>query len=129
MKIWIDDVEYILTPKNQETENGSGTFICELNGEKWYLGKEAPKKMNWGEATQWAAENDLILPPREILLMCYINKNTRRFFKDIYYWSGTEYNSSYAWFQSWCSSGPGNQINVSKASEARVRSVYSLGAQ
>ena len=135
----IDGVEYVLIPKNQETEswaddinNGTGILICELNGDKWYLGKEAPEEMDWSRATQWAAENDLILPPREILLMCYVNKNTRKFFKDYYYWTGTELDTSRAWIQYWYPTYPGYQGSFNKTIALRVRGVYkekTVGAQ
>lgn len=40
-----------------------------------------------------------------------------------YYWSSTEYDASYAWFQIWNSSAPGNQNNDGKANTRRVRAV------
>lgn len=41
----------------------------------------------------------------------------------IYYWSSTEYSASFAWYQSWDSSLPGNQLGSSKTNSIRVRAV------
>jgi hypothetical protein len=40
-----------------------------------------------------------------------------------YYWSSSEYNASFAWFQGWSSSLPGYQNNTFKSNSFRVRAV------
>lgn len=44
-------------------------------------------------------------------------------FGSAYYWSSSDYNASYAWFQGWYSSNPGFQSNHGKTNSFRVRAV------
>ena len=44
-------------------------------------------------------------------------------FGSAYYWSSSDYNASYAWFQYWISSNPGFQNGNTKTSTSRVRAV------
>ena len=82
-----DTCEYRIKPKEAE----KGDFICEIDGVKWWLGPESEEEMSWGDAKEWAEQQGCVLPPREVLLMCYIKEDIRKQFKEDWYWSGDEY--------------------------------------
>jgi hypothetical protein len=44
-------------------------------------------------------------------------------FGSAYYWSSSDYNTTFAWHQYWSSSNPGYQLNLIKYSTPRVRAV------
>lgn len=95
---WFENSVYRIKPKKAE----KGDFICEIDGKKWYLGPEADKRMTWDEAKEWAEKQGCMLPPREVLLMCYIKEDIRKQFNQEWYWSSGEcYNepARYAWGQ------------------------------
>lgn len=79
--------------------------ICELDGYKWLLGPEAPEEMSWADAMAWCKEQGGELPPREVLLMCYLNELVRLMFKSEWYWSATEVSTIYAWDQDFSNGG------------------------
>jgi hypothetical protein len=95
-------------------------IICELNGYRWQLGPEADDELNWREAFDWCESVGGELPPREVLLMAYLNKETRPLFKEKWYWSSTEYSATYAWTQYF---SYGNQYNTTKTTNYYVRAV------
>lgn len=118
---WQEELEYRIKPKEAE----KGDFICEIDGVKWWLGPESKKEMTWESAKEWAEQQGCSLPPREVLLMCYINKDTRKQFKDWVYWSSSEYEhdpAAVAWLQGFLD---GHQINRSKVNATFVRGVIS----
>ena len=96
------------------------TTICELNGQRWLLGPEAPGSMNWNDAQKWCESVGGVLPPREILLHTYLNSAISWGFASDYYWSSSEYNSDNAWYQFF---GNGNQSYFAKHNTCLVRAV------
>jgi hypothetical protein len=77
--------------------------ICELNGYRWLLGPEADDEMNWADAKNWCQSVGGELPPRAVLLMCYINEDIAPSFKTSWYWSYDGLNATGAWTQSFTS--------------------------
>jgi hypothetical protein len=73
--------------------------ICELNGSRWVLGPEAPEDLNWNDSIAWCKSVGGELPPREVLLMCYLNDDIKKEFTAPNYWSSTEFSATYAWGQ------------------------------
>jgi hypothetical protein len=73
--------------------------ICELNGSRWVLGPEAPEELNWNDAVDWCESVGGELPPRDILLHCYVNKEISDLFTATTYWSSTQWTATYAWTQ------------------------------
>lgn len=73
--------------------------ICTLDGYNWLLGPEAPERLNWDEAKKWGQSVGGELPPREILLICYLKTEIRITFKPQWYWSSTEFSATYAWVE------------------------------
>ena len=97
--------------------------ICTLNSFKWVLGEEAPKPMNWYDAKAWCKSIGQQLPPREILLLTYLNPEIKKHFADNNYWSSTESGSGFAWYQLFFS---GFQSGTSKDTTYRVRAVRAI---
>jgi len=87
------------------------TEICELNGHVWHLGPEADVELTWEEAKAWCRSIGGELPPREVLLMCYINEDIKPSFKTSWYWSSVEVSAANAWKQDF---GNGTQGTTSK---------------
>jgi len=73
--------------------------ICEINGYRWFFGQEADEEMTWHEAVEWCKSVGGELPPRDILLQCYMNEGIRPLLNPEWYWSSTEFNASFAWRQ------------------------------
>ena len=97
--------------------------ICTINGTKWLLCDEAPKQMTWQDAKDWCESIGQQLPPREVLLMAYMNPEIRGGFANYYYWSSSEDDSNYAWGQSF---GSGHQSYDGKNSTLPVRAVRAI---
>jgi len=98
---YLDALEHALFLINQEESNPSFNWddapvICELNGYRWYLGQEADEEMNWHEAVEWCKSVGGELPPRDILLQCFLNEDIRPLFKPEWYWNSTEFNAAVA---------------------------------
>lgn len=113
--------EYRIKPK----EAVKGDFICEIDGVKWWLGPSSEKEMTWSDADEWCVDRGCILPPREVLLMCYLDENIRSQFKDEWHWSGSDHEdnlSIYAWAQGFSS---GRQQLFPKRTTFYVRGVIS----
>ena len=69
-------------------------FICVHGGYAYFLGPEAPTKLNWQDAMTWCKSlgDDYELPSKEILIECYENESIRKeFFNHNWYWSSTMY--------------------------------------
>lgn len=73
--------------------------IAEINGSRWILGPEAPEKLNWNDAVAWCKAVGGELPPRNILLKCYMNEEISDLFAATVYWSSTELAATAAWGQ------------------------------
>ncbi len=117
---WYEDDEYRIKPKKAK----KGDFICEIDGVKWWLGPESDEEMTWSDAKEWVEDQGCVLPPREVLLMCYINKNICEQFKKDWYWTSSEYEDNpavYAWFQYF---NNGYQGNYTKNNSFCVRGVF-----
>jgi hypothetical protein len=97
--------------------------ICTINGTKWLLGNEAPERMNWERAKAWCDSIGQQLPPREVLLMAYLNPEIRCSFANYYYWSSTEDGSDGAWLQNF---NNGYQDSATKPSTFLVRAVRAI---
>jgi len=107
--------------KEEQSFNWNDTpIICEINGYRWYLGQEADEEMNWCEAVEWCKSVGGELPPREVLLMCYINEDIKPSFKTSWYWSSAEFHATSAWEQAFTN---GDQRTNYKNSNYSVRAV------
>ena len=105
-------------PERFDWENAP--VICELNGYGWLLGQEADEELNWADAKAWCQSVGGELPPRDILLQCYMNEDIKLLFRKDWYWSGTEFHAATAWFQGF---GNGYQDDGSKTTSYYVRAV------
>ncbi len=94
--------------------------ICEINSYRWHLGPEADEELNWADAKAWCQSVGGELPPRDILLQCFMNEDTKPLFKASWYWSSTEFDATYAWGQYFNS---GTQYNYNKTLINYVRAV------
>jgi len=94
--------------------------ICEINGYRWLFGQEADEKINWEEAVEWCELVGGELPPRDILLQCFMNEDIKSEFKTEWYWSSTAFNASHAWGQSFYN---GTQDFTNKSIYNSVRAV------
>ena len=97
--------------------------ICTINGVRWILGEKSQKELTWNEAVAWCESIGQELPPREVLLMAYLNPEKRGGFAGNYYWSSTEYNSDFAWVQNFYY---GTQGNNGKDGALPVRAVMGI---
>ena len=101
--------------------------ICILNGTKWILGDESTEPMNWEDANNWCKSIGQDLPPREVLLMAFLNPEIRSKFANAYYWSSSEFDSYSAWDQDF---NIGDQnVNFSKSAKLSVRAVRAIIAE
>jgi hypothetical protein len=94
--------------------------ICELNSHRWLLGPEADEELTWADAVMWCGSVGGELPPRDVLLQCYMNEDIRLLFKTEWYWSSTEFGVAFAWLQPF---GSGSQTGTAKSSTGYVRAV------
>ena len=92
--------------------------ICEINGYRWFLGQEADEEMTWREAVEWCKSVGGELPPRDILLQCFMNEGIRSLFKLEWYWSSAEFYAASAWEQAFTN---GDQDTNSKNASNYVR--------
>ena len=92
-------------------------FICCHDGYAYFLGPEAPTKLNWQSAIDWCKSlgDEYELPSKEILGECYENEIIREDFKcGGWYWSSTVHKKykNNAWLQDFLYNGnhsSGNQ--------------------
>jgi formylglycine-generating enzyme required for sulfatase activity len=63
--------------------------------------KDFPNVMNWNDAKEACAElgDGWRLPTKDELNILYHNKDKIGGFADGYYWSSTEFDNNYAWYQ------------------------------
>ena len=97
--------------------------IAEINGSRWILGPEAPEELDWLDAVAWCKAVGGELPPREVLLMAYMNEEIRDLFTATYHWSSTELSATGAWYQYFSS---GFQYGNVKTYTVYVRAVRRL---
>ena len=105
---------------NEEFNWSNAPTICELNGYRWLLGQEAEETLSWNDAVEWCKSIGGVLPPREVLLMAYLNQETVEGFAHDLYWSSSEDNSHPAWHQNF---NNGNQSYYLKNGTFRVCAV------
>ena len=88
---------------------------------------EAPKRMKWQEAKDWAASLGATLPNRSEQAVLFGNLKDQ-FPEGGWYWSCEQYagSSGYAWFQDFLD---GNQFIILKDNELRARAVRRLPLQ
>lgn len=92
---YVEGKAYYLVPVKNEK-----VFICEIDGKKYYLGPESNERMSWHDAKAWAKNVGGILMPREVALIAYKKDELRKHFHTGgVYWLDEEYDSSYAWTQ------------------------------
>jgi len=124
LKDALEHALFLISAEESEPESfnwwDKGLVICELNGYRWYLGQEADEEMNWREAVEWCRSVGGELPPREVLLMAYINENIKPLFKTEWYWSSTEFGAVLAWKQGFTT---GYQNSTNKGYGSYVRAV------
>jgi hypothetical protein len=119
--ILIREAEKLLAQEEIKTFNWEeAPTICVINGYRWQLGPEADKKLNWQDARDWCVSVGGELPPRNILLQCFLDENIKPLFKEEWYWSSTYYSATYAWVQFFSN---GNQLNNAKTYNLYVRAV------
>jgi hypothetical protein len=75
----------------------------------------------WQQAMDWAKEQGGDLPNRRELNL--LRANTRKEFKDGWYWSNETSESSWAWYQGFTSGGQGDS---NRGNELRARAVRRL---
>ena len=97
--------------------------IVNINGVTWVLGQESDEQLTWDDAIAWCKLVGGELPPREILLHCYLNDSIKQEFKSDFYWSSTEGNAGNAWIQYFVN---GSQGNYYKYDSYYVRAVRRL---
>jgi hypothetical protein len=81
-------------------------------------GECSEEEMNWNEAKKWCKERGGRLPTIVELMEAYHGKVEG--FNENYYWSSTEYSSTYAWYLYF---GYGNVYSSNKSSAYYVRCV------
>ena len=118
--ITIDGVEYNLTPIEKQPK----PIILEQTL-KFEVYPQDLGKYTWNYAKIVCNELDdgWRLPTREELSLMYLNKNKIGGFAAAYYWSSSELNVNYAWFQYFFN---GNQNYNGKANPYYVRAVRDL---
>jgi hypothetical protein len=79
--------------------------------------------MTWVDAKAWCESIGQELPTRDVLLMAYLNPETRSEFAYNYYWSSSEYNSYFAWSQYFYNGYQGYGL---KNDAIRVRAVRAI---
>jgi hypothetical protein len=116
--------EQIESLKAQEISSfdwNKAPIICELDGFSWHLGPaKADEEMNWEDAKVWCQSVGGELPPRDILLQCFMNDDIKPLFKTSWYWSSTEFYATHAWKQDF---GIGKQNSNIKNYPNYVRAV------
>jgi hypothetical protein len=101
--------------------------ICILNGTKWILGDESTEPMNWEDANNWCKSIGQDLPPREVLLMAFLNPEIRSKFANDYYWSSSEFDSNFAWLQDFTNGY--QKYYWSKLNTLSVQAVWAISAE
>lgn len=122
-EITIDGKVYDLVPRETVSKQEEPPqLICELNGVQYFLGPEAPEEMMWQEANHWCKSlgEEYELPSRIVLAICFMNPETKQKFKENWYWSSTEFDAFYAWYQNFTM---GHVHNYPKYNNAQVRAV------
>jgi hypothetical protein len=109
--------------KTQLNDYDNAPVICELNNYRWHLGPAAEQAMDWEGAKSWCKSVGGELPPRDILLLCYLNKDTADRFGKQTYWSSTEVGGTAAWEQFF---GNGTQGYYDKTFVFYVRAVCAI---
>jgi len=130
-------IQWILGGNTQTTENGSTsasigqgqTNTTAMMNQVGYTGGAAKVCNDYTITVNGIIYNDWFLPSKDELNQMYTNKaainttasaNSGSNFSINYYWSSTEYDFSYAWFQYFYDGG---QFNFSKYATDSVRAV------
>lgn len=109
--------------RTQLNDWDNAPVICELNNYRWHLGPAAEQAMDWEGAKSWCKSVGGELPPREILFLASLNQDAADWFREQPYWSGTEFDASYAWLQNFYF---GSQNTSNKTGDYYVRAVCAI---
>jgi hypothetical protein len=115
-----EQIEALKAQEKASFDWENAPIICELNGYRWFLGPEADDELNFADAKVWCQSIGGELPPRDILLQCFMNEDIKSEFKTDWYCSSTEFSASDAWGQGF---DYGSQFNNNKTSICSVRAV------
>ena len=115
-----DEIERLKAQEQLTNNWNDAPIICELNGYRWHLGPEADEEMNWKNAKVWCELVGGELPPRDILLQCFMNEDIKSEFKTEWYWSSTAFDATVAWGQHFTT---GHQAHSNKLNTTYVRAV------
>ena len=118
-----DEIERLKAQEQLTNNWDEAPVICEINGYRWFLGQEADEEMNWHEAVEWCKSVGGELPPREVLLMAYLNEDIKPSFKTSWYWSSAEFYATYAWEQSFNNGSQGTNLKSGRGSVRAVKKV------
>ena len=116
----LEHVLFLINQEEQPFNWDDAPVICEINGYRWLLGPEADDEMNWADAKDWYESVGGELPPRDILLQCFMKDDIKPLFKTSWYWSSTEFSATSTWRQSFFN---GIQYGGSKLNHNYVRAV------
>jgi hypothetical protein len=114
---WVNGVSYGGT----STDYGTGQANTNaMKAQTGYTGGAAKVCDDYSVTVGSVTYNDWFLPSKDELNKLYINKVAIGGFADYAYWSSSESNASYAWYQSFSS---GSQPFITKPNSIRVRAV------
>ena len=71
-------------------------FICCHDGYAYFLGPEAPTRLNWQDAMNWCKSlgDEYELPTKEVLNVCCENESIRKEFLPDWHWSSTVHGNN-----------------------------------
>jgi len=121
----MNDIEDIQTALQELDDRNwaNAPTITTIDGFKWILGPKAPEDLDWYDGVAWCKSVGGELPPREVLLMCYLNEDIKKEFTETNYWSSTEFSETGAWLQYF---NIGDQYFTYKTETDYVRAVRRL---
>lgn len=123
IKVLEDELALLKADLMKVKEKKEPVAICETLG--FLVHPKELGKMTWEEAKKACASlgKGWRLPTRVELLLMYENKDVVGGFANDYYWSSTESDLNFAWYQNFYS---GYQTNYNKASANYVRAVKTI---
>lgn len=92
-----------ITVKNNMLPSMTNPTICEINGYRWLLVHVSERALPWKEAVDWCTWFGGEMPPIDVLLQAYLNKDIKLRLNPAPYWSSNEFNNHIAWTIQLCS--------------------------